>query len=334
MQIDTRMQATEVTNAADQRVLAVAGRALEAGVGSLSAALGCSSAMRSTARPAAGAHPETATGRHLCLRVERAADRSGEGPAPEVLRCLLPQALLAGTPNAGDPVSAPDLARAFWAGAAAALAELTGEYDWQSAPADMVDAVSEHELSAAGPLVALSFSVAMDDGEIADGWLMLDPATAERWNGGALDQSLAKQPEQALVPAALRGRLAAYVAQSEVIPPLRTTCRLVGLEVDWRTAAEVPNPAEHKEGIVLMDVPSGDLRRFDWCKRLKAYQPAVRVALMIHHPTRSRVLQGFLAKADLIVGWPIDDSDLAQRLSAMLDASADRRDEQPATAPP
>ena len=48
-------------------------------------------------------------------------------------------------------------------------------------------------------------------------------------------------------------------------------------------------------------------------------QPSeVKVALLIHHPSRSQVLKAFLAEADAIMAWPIAESEMSPKLAALL----------------
>ncbi len=167
-------------------------------------------------------------------------------------------------------------------------------------------------------LIGLPFELAVSEFAPARGWVLIDQQTAEKWNGEALQPMPEQGGEDGIPAAPIQGRLTAYLADPDVISELRQSCRRVGLELDRRSRAEVPNPAEHKEGLVLLDVPTGDTKRFEWCKRLKHYHEDVRVALLIHHPSRSRVLQGFLAKADAIMGWPIRERELSEKLSSLM----------------
>ena len=180
-------------------------------------------------------------------------------------------------------------------------------------------------------LVAFAFTFEVATLGESTGWILLELKTADIWNEGPIvaeedDDPAAQEGTAATeddIPAApIQGNLTAYVTDAEILGELRLSCRRVGLELDRRARTEVPNPAEHRQGIVLMDVPAGDTRRFEWCKRLKAYNPEVQVVLMIHHPSRSRVLQGFLAKADVITGWPIDEPELSQKLAPLLESVA------------
>ncbi|MBL8725555.1 MAG: hypothetical protein JNK49_16050 [Planctomycetes bacterium] len=194
-------------------------------------------------------------------------------------------------------------------------------------------------LLGSGPLVAQQFTLKVGDYPDSIGWFVTDMATAEAWNKAPLESSsepaaavpaapaAAKPPgaskgdEDGLadIPAApVRGNLAAFVSAPEVVRTLRRCCRRVGLELRRHGKAEIPNPAAHKQEIVLLDVPPGEDRRFDWCKRLKEFGSGTKVVLLLHHPSRQRVTQAFLSRADAILGFPCDELQLAQKLTSLL----------------
>lgn len=143
--------------------------------------------------------------------------------------------------------------------------------------------------------------------------LLLDQTTAEAWNGdGELDDVF--RPS---VPT--RGRLACYLGDAEPFDLLRRAGRRVGLDLDNRPTSEVPNPAVHRGKLVLIDVPARQDHRISWCKRLKEYDGETRVVLLLRQPSKPLVVSGFLAKADLIVGLPIAERDLAAKLGTALE---------------
>jgi CheY-like chemotaxis protein len=181
-----------------------------------------------------------------------------------------------------------------------------------------------------GTLVALPFRLKLGEYPESRGCVVVDAATAESWNKAPLtplaDAGTARggtrSDEETLesIPAApIRGTLAAFVMQPEVFRPLRMSCRRVGLELRRHGRGEIPNPAAHRHEIVLMDVPPGEDRRFDWCRRIKELSDSTRVVLLIHHPSRHRVMQAFMARADAILGFPCDEPQLSQKLGAVLD---------------
>lgn len=186
-----------------------------------------------------------------------------------------------------------------------------------------------------GPLVVFGFRMKVGEYPESSGALVVDLATAEAWNKEPLDLGPADPGGPAFsaapagprtdddgldgIPAApIRGTLAAFVAQLEVLRTLRRSCRRVGLEVRRHGRGEIPNPAAHKHEIVLLDVPAGEDRRFDWCKRIKEICESTRVVVLIHQPSRQRVTQAFLARADVILGFPCDEMHLSQKLGALL----------------
>lgn len=159
--------------------------------------------------------------------------------------------------------------------------------------------------------------------------LLIDREAADTWNGGEFAASAAGEPRPGLLPgdqpfeeiplAEIRGKLAVYLHSQDVFDVVRRSCRRVGLEIDLHGQSEVPNPAAHKDQIVLMDVPPGEDRRYAWARRLKGYESNTSVVLVIQQPSKSRVLQGFLAKADTIVGWPLPEKVLSKKLGTVLE---------------
>ena len=183
-----------------------------------------------------------------------------------------------------------------------------------------------------GTLVALAFRLKLGEYPESSGYLVVDQATAETWNKGPLGlvegtvgasrAGAAGRPDDEgleTIPAApVRGTLAAFVMQPEVFRTLRRSCRRVGLELRRHGRGEIPNPAAHRNEIVLMDVPPGEDRRFDWCRRIKELSDSTKVVLLIHHPSRHRVTQAFLSRADAILGYPCEETHLSQKLGTMV----------------
>ncbi|MCA8950769.1 MAG: hypothetical protein KDE27_14800 [Planctomycetes bacterium] len=186
-----------------------------------------------------------------------------------------------------------------------------------------------------GKLVVQSFQLRVDEFPETKAFLVTDQVTAKTWNHGALaDESESAAAEETTkvedegfdgIPAApIRGVLAAFVALPEVYRILRQSCRRVGLELQRHGRHEIPNPAAHRDQVVLLDIPAGEDRQFDWCKRIKDFSTTTKVVLLIHHPSRNRVTQAFLSKADAIVGLPCQEQQLSQKLAAVLE-----KDEEP-----
>jgi CheY-like chemotaxis protein len=201
--------------------------------------------------------------------------------------------------------------------------------------------LDKDNLLGSSPLLALRFQIKVGEYPESIGYLVTDLQTAENWNKGPLETggeaataapaaaaakptnapaNRAEEDGMADVPAApVRGTLAAFVFVPEVFRALRRSCRRAGLEMRRHGKGEIPNPAAHKNEIVLVDVPPGEDRRFDWCRRIKDFGGNTKVVLLLHHPSRQRVTQAFLSRADVILGFPCDDQQLAQKLSKLLD---------------
>jgi len=214
--------------------------------------------------------------------------------------------------------------------------------------------LDQGNLLATGALVALTFKMTVGDFPESTGFLVTDLQTAEAWNKGPLETggdeavTAASAPSKAPVPgqridedglqdipaAPIRGTLAAFVVQPEVFRVLRRSCRRVGLELRRHGKGEIPNPAAHKNEIVLLDVPPGEDRRYDWVRRIKEFGNTTKVLLLLHHPSRARVTQAFLSRADAIVGFPCEEAQLSQKLGSMVPEGAAAPTGPTPTAPP
>ncbi|MCB9877684.1 MAG: hypothetical protein H6835_08805 [Planctomycetes bacterium] len=189
-----------------------------------------------------------------------------------------------------------------------------------------------------GKIVTFGFRMKVGEFPESQGMLVLDQATAEAWNGAPLATASGQEVVAAApaapgrpeddgldsIPAApIRGSLAAFVLQNDVFQTLRRSCRRVGLELHRHGRGEIPNPAAHRNQIVVLEVPPGEDRRFDWCRRIKELSETTPVVLLIRHPSRPRVTQAFLSKADAILGFPCEETQLSQKLGQIVpDGSA------------
>jgi len=199
--------------------------------------------------------------------------------------------------------------------------------------------LDQHRLLGDGALLVAPFKLKVADYPDSTGLLILDLATAEAWNKAPLEAQGAAAPvvaDAAAPPAAggttrpdddglesipaapVRGRLAAFVMQTEVFRVLRRSCRRVGLELRRHGRGEIPNPAAHRGEIVLIDVPATEDRRFDWCRRVKEFGQDTKVILLLHHPSRTMVTQAFVSKADGILGFPCEEPQLSSKLASLL----------------
>jgi len=186
-------------------------------------------------------------------------------------------------------------------------------------------------------LVTFAFTMKVGENPQSIGLVAIDRETAQRWNNGEIEtvavasdesgeEESATAPTNRLdddglesIPAApIRGALAAFVIQPDVYRMLRRSCRRVGLELQRHGRGEIPNPAAHRDQIVIMDVPANEDRRFDWCRRIKDLSATTKVVLLIHHASRARVTQAFLSRADAILGFPCDEQQLSQKLDQLL----------------
>lgn len=192
-----------------------------------------------------------------------------------------------------------------------------------------------------GKLFAHRFRIKVGQYPEAIGALVVDEATAEAWNKGPLELTAADAGSGAAMateaaqtraddeglegipPAQVRGTLAAFVLETSAFRTLRRSCRRVGLELRRHGRGEIPNPAAHKNEVVLLDVPPGEERRFDWCRRVKENAATCKVVLLIHQPSKLRVAQAFLSKADVILGFPCEEQQLSQKLASLLSDGAE-----------
>ena len=72
---------------------------------------------------------------------------------------------------------------------------------------------------------------------------------------------------------------------------------------------------------MLIEIPLGEDKRFEWAKRIKLHQPEIPVVLLIHEPSRARVVQGFMTKSDVIVAWPSREEHLIAKVAPLLTAA-------------
>jgi len=197
-----------------------------------------------------------------------------------------------------------------------------------------------------GNIAVYSFLLRIGDFEETEGYIVFDQATAESLNGaplvleededdvaGALPPSAGghhrktrnKGDEDEIPQAPIRGKLAAYLVKAEAYRTISRSCRREGLEIHRFQRNDIPNPAAHRNEIVLIEIPVGEDRRFDWARRLKQHPRCdVMVVLLLHAPSRKRVVQGCLAKADAIVAWPCTEPQLSEKLHELLERGPDQ----------
>lgn len=222
-----------------------------------------------------------------------------------------------------------DMARVLGSSAAALLGTAAPE---SGATLQDVRVLSGSEARTAlpsGELVCMRFRLEVPGQPPGTGRLLVSRSAADRWNKrpiGLVSATPTPRPAGSSTPdedegipaAAIRGVLNAFLASPDLLALVRRSCRRVGLELRRHNRTDIPNPAAHRGEVVLMDVPPGEERRFDWCRRIKEFANDVKVVLLLHRPSRARVVQGFMAEADVILGLPIDEPALSQKLTAIL----------------
>lgn len=289
---------------------------------------------------ARGALDKAYAGKTLCCLFE-----APDAVAMAGLLMMTPDEIVAerrakGTVEGDDAEAFGELGNVLFSGFSNVLREAVGNIDVRLQDHGVVKpGFDKDELLGSEELVDFTFHMKVGEFPESVGHLVVDRASAELWNKGPLElvaegaevvaapvpakpaaPSAPRVDEEGLdsIPAApIRGALAAFVMQPEVLQLLRYSCRRVGLELKRHGRGEIPNPAAHKNGIVLMDVPLGEERRFDWCKRIKDFAPSTKVLLLLHHPSRQRVMQAIHARADAILGFPCEEPQLSQKLEPL-----------------
>ncbi len=160
-----------------------------------------------------------------------------------------------------------------------------------------------------GEYGAVPFSVAIGEHSKTEWRLLLERDAAESWHGDALP---------VIDEAHAHGRVDAYLEDDRLAADLQKVCGQLDVEVIAHPATDIPNPAAHSGGLVVIDVPLDDPRRFEWCRRLKAFDSETRVLLVVHHPTRERILRAFITTADAILGTPLESELLAAKVGALV----------------
>ncbi len=273
---------------------------------------------------------------HALLEVPDAISMAG-------LLMMTPEDIIAARRQKGalvgeDAEAFGELGNVLCSGLAGVLREQVADVDLRYQDHGLVEpGVDSNGILGSEMLMVFAFRMKIGGYPESSGALVIDFATAEAWNKAPLElaagappapgsgpagaTAAARSDDDALesIPAApVRGTLAAFVLLPEVFRMLRRSCRRVGFDLRRHGRAEIPNPAAHRNELVLIDVPAGEDRRFDWCRRIKEFSNSTKVVLVIHHPSRQRVAQAFLSRADAILGFPCDEMQLAQKLATLL----------------
>ena len=263
----------------------------------------------------------------------------------------------AGALEGDDAEAFQELGNVLYAGLGNVLRKQVADSDVRQRDCGIVrPGLDANGLFGAGELVVCDLSLQVGDHPATQGAFALDLATAEAWNQGPLaregagaggaevevapaaapaptaDGPARDDPFDSIPAAEIRGRLAAFVFEPKALDLVHRSCRRIGLELVRHSSIEVPNPAGHRDEIVVIDVPANDDRRIEWCRRVKEFQPKARIVLLLHRPARQTVTTAFAAKADVIIGLPCPESRLSPRLAALL-ATARAPSEPPSASP-
>lgn len=167
-------------------------------------------------------------------------------------------------------------------------------------------------------LVTISFRIKVGEHPESVARIAVDADVAEIWNGAPLVEVADEDRIENIPEAPVRGALAAYVNHADLHRLLRLSGRRVGLTIRRHGRGEVPNPSAHRNEVLVLEMPLGEERRFSWCARVKELAPSTQVAIVLHHPSKQRVTQAFLAGADAILGFPCEELELSDKLLTML----------------
>lgn len=304
--------------------------------------------VRSLAKPAAvarGALDKAYAGKTLATAVDMADAIAMAGLLMLTPQDVIEQRRAAGVLEGEDAEAFHELGNVLYSGIGNVLREHVADSDVRQRDHGVVrPGLDKDGLLGAGELVVCDFALQVGSHPPTAGAFVLDLATAEAWNKAPLARvgdEAAAAPPTAEAPASaaaaaavgpdepfadipgqpIRGRLAAFVGDAKTFELLRRSCRRVGLELIQHTRVEVPNPASHRDEIVVIDVPGNEERRIDWCRRVKEFQAAVRIVLLLHRPSRQSVKLAFESKADVILGLPCAEAQLSQRLAALVEAT-------------
>ena len=149
-------------------------------------------------------------------------------------------------------------------------------------------------------------------------FLLLPHTACDKLNDKPLAFGDDEDYEEDFEPAPITGTLCAYVSDVQALRKIRTSCLRVGLKLERRPKAEVPNPAAYSDQYVLIEIPPGQDRRFEWCRRLKELCPGVHVLILLVRATRFAVARAFQANADAVLPSPPSERALSQRLDALM----------------
>jgi hypothetical protein len=178
-------------------------------------------------------------------------------------------------------------------------------------------------------IVAYNLYITIGDYPRSVAHFVIDSSSARKLNAnqwimvesGSQESNSLEEDEEDIPQAPIRGKMAAYIVTNDAATTVRRCGRRVGIEIHRHAKSDIPNPAAHRNGMVLLEIPVGEDKRFEWAKRIKSQQEGVAVVLLVHEPSRQRVVHGFMTNADIILAWPSDEGELSAKLRALLDNS-------------
>lgn len=183
-----------------------------------------------------------------------------------------------------------------------------------------------------GEKVIFDYVLQIEDHPKSHACVILDAEVAEIWNGGvpACDQagSMPATPpatDHGLRPSGLAPdarRLSALIVGGDTASIVQACAARLGLEFSSRTGSDVSSPAARHGDLVVIEIPVGEDKRFEWARRIKEQFDGIVVVLLIHEPSRARVIQGCMTMADTVVAWPSMEPQLFEKLAAAMAKSA------------
>jgi hypothetical protein len=162
--------------------------------------------------------------------------------------------------------------------------------------------------------------------------VVIDHEVAQAWNGETplfvFGDDLTSSDEMAheglgatgtIAEKSRRTTLSTFTTSPELAALIQKCGQVLDLKIQRHARTDIPNPAAHRDEIVLIEIPVGEEKRFEWARRLKQYHRDLPLALLIHEPSRPRVVQGLLTRANVILAWPSGESQLLAKLEPLIE---------------
>lgn len=146
-------------------------------------------------------------------------------------------------------------------------------------------------------------------------------AFAEELEGGeiAFEESDSFDDLDDFEAAEIVGSLAAFVTRANTVRMLRKACRRVGLTFEKRPKSEVPKPACYANSFVVLEVGTGQARRYEWCQRLKTMARGNQVLFLIDKPTKVSIVRAHTSGADAILSLQSTEREVSAKLLKMIE---------------